>query len=57
MMKDPNNRGMVEMMQKQYPGMNINSLIRVFEFLVSLSNGFRKIKSIFTNKFYYSYLE
>lgn len=52
MMKDPKNKGMTDMLQKQYPGMNVNALIRVLEFLINLASGYRKVKSVFANKFF-----
>jgi hypothetical protein len=51
MLKDPNNKGMAEMFGAQNSNVNMGMLVKALEVVVSLATTYKKVKSVYDNKF------
>ena len=56
MLKDPNNKGMLDMVSQQYPGMNMNMVVKGLDVLVKCTTAYQTARSTFQNKFFQLFL-
>ena len=52
MLKDPKNRGMIDMMKQQNPNMNIDMFVKAIDYIAKAASAYRKVKSVFANQFF-----
>lgn len=51
MMKDPNNKAMLDMMQQQNPNINMNMMIKAVDVLAKLVSAYKGVKKAWSNVF------
>lgn len=49
MLKDPNNKAMMDMMQQQNPNMNMNTVLKALEGVNKLAGCYRALKNAWNN--------
>ena len=49
MLGDPRNKAMLDMMQQQYPGMNMNILVKALAVIAKVASAYRALKRAWSN--------